>query len=127
MRVILKLLLIKSKLLFSILMEIVPLVHIGYQHCWEIVGDNICKPVMEFFRGMPLPTYFLENFICMVPKKEIPTRLGDFRPISLCNVSYKIFSKIITVRLANILPRVISSEQGAFVKDKLITKNIGLA
>lgn len=63
----------------------------------------------------------------MVQKKEVPIRIIDFRPISLWNVSFKIFSKVITTRLANILPRVISLEQGAFVKGRLITENIGLA
>ena len=40
---------------------------------------------------------------------------ADFRPISLCNLPYKIISKAIYLRLQHLLPSIISSEQGGFV------------
>lgn len=81
----------------------------------------------EFFKGVPLQSCLLENLRRMVPKKDILSRLKDFRPISLCSVSYKIFSKNLTTRLSSILTRVISLEQGAFVQDSLIVENNDLA
>lgn len=98
-----------------------------YRFFWDLVKEDILVVAKEFFSGALLPKYFLKNHICMVPKKNIPTRFNDFRPISICNVSYKNFSKIITSRLSTILPRVISLEQRAFVKERLITKNIALS
>ncbi|KAF5481633.1 hypothetical protein F2P56_002271 [Juglans regia] len=50
-----------------------------------------------------------------------------FWPISLCSVTYKIFSKIIVSRLTRILPRLISLEQGAFIPGRSIFENISLA
>jgi len=47
---------------------------------------------------------FKHTFLCLIPKKKKPTRTSEFRPISLCNVIYKIITKVIASRLKLILP-----------------------
>jgi hypothetical protein len=51
---------------------------------------------------------------------EKPTKVNEFRPISLCNVIYKVISKCIVSRLKGIMETVISENQGAFVGGRQI-------
>lgn len=70
--------------------------------------------------GKPLSTYFGATNFILIPKVEEPMGFGQFRPISLCSVVYKIMSKIMVFRLAPMLDKIISPEQVAFIRGRRI-------
>lgn len=94
---------------------------------WAVTGPEIIRAVQEFFRNGQMLKQWNCTAITLIPKKVNADRLSDFRPISLCNVLYKIISKIIAKRLESILPAMISPHQSAFVKGRLLIENVLLA
>jgi hypothetical protein len=93
-----------------------------FQRHWDICGAEVTSVVMRVLNGEDDLTLINQSFILLIPKVENPEELGQFRPISLCNVIYKIASKVVANRLKVVLPEIISEEQSAFVPGRLITE-----
>ena len=66
------------------------------------------------------------TFLALIPKKDKPVTFMDFRHISLCNLVYKLISKVIDVRLKPFLDSHISKEQFGFLKNRQIVEPIGI-
>lgn len=78
--------------------------HAGFfQRTWSTTGQAAMSMVQQIMAGDALPTRLAEVLLMLIPKIEHPTALSQFRPISLCNVTYKIFTKLITNRLKDVL------------------------
>lgn len=95
-----------------------------YQKYWDIVGSDVVQMVTQIFDTGEFPLHLAETHICLIPKKLQPEIVGDLRPIALCNVIYKVVSKVIANRMKKVLPSVISDTQSAFLPGRLITDNI---
>lgn len=98
-----------------------------YQHMWEDVLEDIINIVHKFFTNQFSLSTINYTFIIFIPKKSQATSVNDFRPISHCNVVYKIISKVIANGLRLILTKIIGSFQSAFLKGIIVSDNYIIA
>lgn len=94
---------------------------------WPIIGAYFVVSIQSFFMKGFLPMGVNSTILALIPKKDVAMEMKDYRPISCCNVLYKVIYKIIANRLKCILPRFIASNQSAFIKDRLLIENFLLA
>ncbi|WOL11109.1 hypothetical protein Cni_G19870 [Canna indica] len=98
-----------------------------FRHHWSLLSDELMTAVASFFRSKKLLHSFNDTIIALIPKRKIVSDMLHPRPINLCNVVYKICSKIIVHRLQPLMDKLISLNQSAFVQGRLILENILLA
>ncbi|CAL5340398.1 unnamed protein product [Camellia sinensis] len=94
-----------------------------FQKFWPVVGPSVISAVLGVLNGVDEISHINHTFIVLIPKIKNPKLMSEFRPISLCNVVYKIIAKMLANRLKEVLPSVISDTQSAFIPGRLITNN----
>jgi hypothetical protein len=98
-----------------------------YKNFWDVVGEQLTREVLHVLNGGGMPEGWNETTIALIPKVEKPEKVTELRPISLCNVIYKVVSKVLSRRLRDVLPDIITPNQSAFVPGRLISDNILIA
>lgn len=98
-----------------------------YQSFWEIIKLDLMRLIQEFFNGTCNLKCLNKAAITLVPKKEGPETLTDYRPISVVNTIIKIISKIMATRLQPVMDRLVSPRQTAFIKGRSIMESYAVA
>ena len=88
-----------------------------YQHFWPTVKSIVIQTVLDFLNNGVAPPKFHETHIVLIPKIKNPERVTDYRHISLCNVAYKLASKVVANRLKLVLQDIVCENQSAFVAE----------
>jgi len=70
-----------------------------YKSQWSIVGQALYDMVKRIFQFPYVDKDLNETLITLIPKVEKVSKMKDFRPISLCNVSYKVITKLLAYHL----------------------------
>lgn len=90
----------------------------------EVIAPLLSNLFYEWFRN-GVPNEFKKGVLIASYKgKGDRSDLSNWRPITLLNVDYKLFSKIINSRLIKLLPSCISRFQTGFVPGRLIQDNL---
>jgi len=98
-----------------------------FKTAWPVLGRDLVIAIQSFFLKGFLPKGINTTILALISKKHEVSGMKDYRPISCCNVLYKIVSKLMANRLKEILPASIAPNQSAFIKDRLMMENLLLA
>ena len=98
-----------------------------YRVAWDIIKEDMKKMLNWTRKKDKIGGATNSSFMSLIPKENIPLTLDCFRPISLCNTSYKILFKIMVNRMKKCMGHLISELDGGFIAGHQILDNIILA
>ena len=85
---------------------------------FDLVGDELVLVAEHARLGGRIPSSLNSTFLNLIPKCDKPSTFADFWPISLCDLVYKLISKIAANHLKPLLNKTISSQLFGFLKDR---------
>ncbi|XP_031090853.1 uncharacterized protein LOC115995843 [Ipomoea triloba] len=91
-----------------------------YQHYWDVVGGDVSDFVLGCLNSCSFPEGLNATNVVLIPKKKVPERVSDLRPIALCNVVYKIMAKILANRMKRLITDniLVAAEVGHYLNRK---------
>ena len=96
-----------------------------YKTCWNLINESFMACVKESFKYGEMSSSQRKAVINLIAKQgKDRTLIEIWRPISLINVDAKIISKVIAVRVKNVLPNIIHHNQTGYVKDRYIGETV---
>ena len=98
-----------------------------FQRYWHVCKNDIVMVVQSFLNSGHLLKVLSETLVTLIPKVEAPVNFSQYRPISLCNVLYRVIAKVLANRLKKVIPNCISFAQSTFVLGRYILDNVILA
>lgn len=100
---------------------------IFYKSFWHIVGEDVTAVVLKVLNLGVVLESLKSTFIVLFPIVKQPRMVSDFRHISLCNVIYKLISKVLVNWLKIFLAKAIPESQSSFLTGRLISDNVLVA
>ena len=95
-----------------------------YQCTWPVITDDVMAAIEHVFNLRSRGLHRLNDaLIMLLPKKADSVDVSAFRPISLVHSFGKLLTKILANRLASELPKLIASNQSAFIRGRSIHDN----
>lgn len=79
---------------------------IFYKMFWKKIGEDVCIFVCDAIALGTFDTKGTKMLLVSIPKVDSPATFKDFRPITLCNMLYKLISKVIVSGLRSLLDKL---------------------
>ncbi|XP_074271172.1 uncharacterized protein LOC141595098 [Silene latifolia] len=98
-----------------------------FQTFWPQIGDLVTSAILRFLNSGVMLKEWNNTTIVLIPKIDKPELVSQYRPISLCNFTYRLASKCMANRLKLVIPSIILDSQQAFVPDRLMSDGCVIA
>jgi len=95
-----------------------------FKACWHNVKHDILNVVENSRCSKTILKALNAAFISLIPKQDSVQMADKYKPIALCNVVYKIISKVVANRLRPLLSHLVSEEHACYVEGRQILNNI---
>jgi hypothetical protein len=95
-----------------------------YQKCWEVIKEDVMDMIHEFWKHELDVDRLNYGVITLIPKIKEASKIQQYRPICLLNVSYKIITKALMLRFVDCMCRVINKSHNAFIKGRNIMDGV---
>ncbi|KAK1609205.1 hypothetical protein QYE76_032878 [Lolium multiflorum] len=95
-----------------------------FKTSWNVIKDDLLRALNKFY-DLNEPSFNSLNtaFFVLLPKKEAPSQISHYRPISLIHAFAKLVSKILAARLKPRMDELVSPCQSAFITGRSIQDN----
>ena len=99
-----------------------------YLHFWNLLKKPLHESLLESIQDKVLSISQRRALISLLYKgKDYDIQeIASWRPISLTNTDYKIYSKVLAIRVQVIIKKIISENQVAYIKGRSITDHLRL-
>ena len=94
--------------------------------CWHIIKKEFYNLCQDFYNGSVNLQAINSSFITLIPKKNNPESLNDYRPISLLSSVLKLLTKLMANRVQPIILKLVHKNQYGFIKSRTIQDWPGL-
>lgn len=98
-----------------------------YKKRWKLVKEALVPGVLSSLNSGFILKSINRSRIVLIPTRDNLETMDHFRPISLCNVTYKIISKCVANRIRKVISGIVSPQQNAFIPRRQIADSILLA
>ncbi|GKV31852.1 hypothetical protein SLEP1_g40514 [Rubroshorea leprosula] len=94
---------------------------------WEVIKADIMVFLKDFHTNGRMVRGSNASFLVLIPKKENPQGIEEYRPISLIGCMYKILAKVLANRLSRVLNTIIGENQSAFIEGRQLVDSVVVA
>jgi hypothetical protein len=95
-----------------------------YRKFWDLLGEDYLQMINSSLQSGRFPPGVTQGMLALLHKGGIRQMLTNWRPITLLNISYKIYAKALQMRLQPVLMDIISPDQSAFLPMRFILDNL---
>ena len=98
-----------------------------YKKFWDLLGHFLVNAANYSKSIGKLPDCLSRGTISLLPKGDKDReQLGNWRPLTLLSVEYKLISGCIAKRMSKVMPKIINPDQVGFVSNRYIGEGIRL-